>query len=79
MTERWRCDECYHIALNSEWLEARSPFDPDDHLSGCPACKATNAAERLCDEPGCKQLATCGTPFPGGYKMHCHVHPPGER
>jgi hypothetical protein len=29
-----------------------------------------------CMEPGCKNIATSGTPHKDGYKFHCHQHPP---
>ena len=32
----------------------------------------------LCDEPGCTYPPSAGTPYPGGYKIHCHRHPPKE-
>lgn len=33
-------------------------------------------AHLLCDEPGCGEESTCGTPIPGGYRRTCHKHIP---
>ena len=30
--------------------------------------------ERGCDEPGCRRMATCGTPVGGGYRTTCSEH-----
>jgi hypothetical protein len=34
------------------------------------------APEEMCDEPGCKEEITCGTPTPTGYRRTCGKHLP---
>ena len=63
---------------DSLMLRAASPFDSRDVLSGCPTCKAVNSTVTLCDVPGCKSEASCGTPDPLGYKVTCCKHKPSE-
>lgn len=75
--ERWSCKECLKwIGATGELLTAPNPFDPDDTIYGCPQCKSIDSMIQVCDEPGCTSVASGGTPHPGGYKMHCHKHPP---
>ena len=71
---RWLCGGCYWLGDDAELLHATSPFDPDDTIVACPRCKAVNAVENACDEPGCNQPATCGFPDPGGYRRTCFRH-----
>lgn len=74
--DKWRCN-CGAEFYSHQMLHAPSPFDPDDTLYACPECKTVEQPEELCSEPGCKNEATCGTPFgQAGYKRHCHLHPP---
>lgn len=37
------------------------------------------AALDLCDEPGCFNRVSCGTPTPTGYRSTCHTHYPGDQ
>jgi len=76
--ERWKCIHCDWIGGIDQMLVAEHPFDPDDEVRGCPDCKEVNPFARLCDEPGCTQRATCGTPTPEGYRLACHEHRPAE-
>lgn len=32
--------------------------------------------DEMCDEPGCKEPISCGTPTPGGYRRTCSEHCP---
>lgn len=32
--------------------------------------------DEMCDEPGCKEEITCGTPTPTGYRRTCSTHAP---
>jgi hypothetical protein len=56
---------------------------PKCAFSCCPNCHGIKSTiNKCCDEPGCKEGASCGTPYPGGYKQHCHRHtpnPPDQR
>ena len=71
------CSECGWTGEQpcATWLQmggrAKQP------IQCCPECMEVNATiEICCDEPGCAELACAGTPYPGGYKRHCHNHPP---
>lgn len=41
---------------------APNPFDKNDIILGCPRCKSVESMAQLCDEDGCRQIATCGMP-----------------
>ncbi len=43
----------------------------DDALGAYEDAEALN---RRCEEPGCENEATCGTPTPDGYKRLCGTH-----
>lgn len=34
--------------------------------------------DEMCDEPGCKEPITCGTPTPSGYRRTCSEHCPRD-
>jgi hypothetical protein len=79
--KQWRCMGCQTISLESEFLTAPSPFNPDDTLTACPKClevEGTTVFEEICDEPGCTEQATCGFPVDdeafGGYRRTCGKH-----
>ncbi len=77
MTEekRWRCEACEAISIESALLTAPNPFDADQTITGCPACKAIEGFAVLCDEPGCDRPVTCGFPLiRGGYRNTCSNH-----
>jgi hypothetical protein len=70
----WRCTECNWRGTEAKLLTAPNPFDPRDTISGCPECKSANELVNACDEPGCKQDASCGWPSPKGYRRTCNTH-----
>lgn len=70
------CRECYWKGQRTELLTAPDPFCPGDNCFGCPKCKSIDCFLLLCDEPGCSNSATCGTPTPDGYRSTCHHHVP---
>ncbi len=78
--KRWRCKFCHLISQEETLLQAPSPFDPSDVLMGCPHCKQVEGFDELCDEPTCKEDATCGFPTDdlgdkwNGYRRTCHKH-----
>jgi hypothetical protein len=67
---------CNWIGDSSETLKAPNPFNPNDELSACPKCKEMGVIQPACDEPGCGQFASFGTPTPSGYRWVCHEHAP---
>lgn len=74
MTHRWRCDECEEIFNETDLLTAPNPFNANETVAGCPACKSVNCFTNICDEPGCTRPASCGFPVPGGYRRTCYDH-----
>lgn len=70
------CEHCGWKGPGDDQLTAVSPFDPDDNISGCPACKGIDCCLAACDEPGCWRSVTCGTSTPLGYRHTCSRHKP---
>ena len=68
------CQSCDWQGLVSDLLVAKSPFDPEETINGCPKCKAIDDAFIACDEPGCWREATCGWPSETGYRQTCGEH-----
>jgi len=69
---------CHWRGVMSEVLEAPNPFCKDETIYGCPSCKAIDTVVVGCDEPNCKEVATCGTPTEKGYRNTCVRHMPKE-
>jgi hypothetical protein len=78
MTMKWRCRECDWRGGDSDLLRAPNPFDREDILIGCSKCKQAETMVLVCDEDGCLQDATCGTPTPMAYRHTCHRHVPDD-
>jgi hypothetical protein len=58
-------------------LQAKNPFNEQENLFVCPECLTLeNTVYTACDEPGCNQAASSGTPTPNGYRNTCHDHYP---
>jgi hypothetical protein len=77
----YRCEECHWIGTSSQMLFAPNPFtgDSSDTIIGCPNCKAIDPMRQVCDEPGCKDKVTMGSPTPDGYRSTCYAHRPKEQ
>ena len=76
----WRCQECGWTGSNSEIDRVVDPKPGSTaEWSICPACRAAEAFENLCDEPGCKSVANCGWSSPAGYRRTCWEHATGMR
>ena len=75
---RVKCDryKCDWIGEDTEMLTAPHPFQDGEIINGCPGCKEVDTIVRVCDEPGCNQAATCGTPTESGYRQTCGKHMP---
>lgn len=56
------------------WLMASHPFDVEDSVTGCPACKSVDSFDCACDIEGCLNLQSSGTPTPEGYARRCWEH-----
>lgn len=55
-------------------LQGINPFDASDTLDGCPECKGIETINYVCDEPGCWEPISCGTPTSEGYRQTCGEH-----
>jgi hypothetical protein len=73
-----RCNvrRCDWRGLQEDVLTAPNPFDNEDTIIGCPNCKSIDTIETVCDEDGCWELVTCGTPTENGYRTTCYKHVP---
>lgn len=73
----WKCSECGWIGKPDDALHAHHPFSPppsSDEIVGCPKCYEVNTMQMVCDEPGCKEVKTCGFPTDAGYRQTCGKH-----
>ena len=78
MTTRQVCygRNCNWHGTSDEVLRAPHPFEPGEEVWGCPKCKSIDSLYLACDEPGCWETASCGTPTPAGYRSTCGKHRP---
>ena len=79
--QRWKCNACGAVTVETELLTAPSPFADTYELTACPQCKQCEEGfDLLCDEPGCNSHAGCGWPTGddsddwGGYRSTCGKH-----
>lgn len=70
----WRCS--WH-GQRSEALIAPDPFNVGCKLFACPECRQ-QTLRTCCDEPGCWNEDTIGTPTAKGYRRTCHKHIPPD-
>lgn len=70
------CCECGWQGLSDDRLLAENPFERSETIFGCPDCKETGCFRIMCDEPGCEEFVTCGTPTGDGYRNTCGRHRP---
>lgn len=69
------CKNCGTLVDAPKLLRAKSPFDDNDIISGCPHCKSIDCFILVCDEVGCVEEHTCGFHVDGGkYRFTCHKH-----
>lgn len=79
---KYICDECEwkgkdEDLLRAPLLRAPNPFSEDgDTMFGCPQCREPNTMIVACDEVGCWEQVSCGTPTPTGYRSTCYRHKP---
>lgn len=74
---RWACEDCDTVTHRPDLLVAAHPFDADDEVYGCPACRGMDLTP-VCDAAGCTRRVSCGTPTPEGYRSTCYGHRPKE-
>jgi hypothetical protein len=77
------CKDCDWRGTDLQKLIAPNPFDKEDIVVGCPKCNSVNQLRTACDEPGCWEEDTCGTPVvygsPVGYRRTCGKHIPKKK
>jgi hypothetical protein len=74
------CDECGWHGNNPESVMIPMYANRDEAIDVCPKCRCVKSSLSVCcEEPGCKNEASCGTPHQTGYKRHCHLHPPNAQ
>ena len=71
-----KCTECNKIFEMDEILKAENPFYKQELIYGCPECFSIDSFLVICDEVGCKDVVTCGTPTKEGYRGTCGKHKP---
>ncbi len=71
-----KCAHCSWCGTSADVLRSTSPFDQKEELWGCPKCKSVNTLYLVCDEQGCCEYSTIGTPTPAGYRTTCAEHCP---
>ncbi len=75
----WRCAWKGDV---SETLTGPHPFIPGETVQGCPKCRDIDTLRVACDEPGCWEEGTCGTPVKHGeskgYRTTCGKHMPKD-
>jgi len=73
-----KCDvrRCGWQGADDDVLTGKNPFDYDDEIIGCPKCKSIDSIIPVCDEDGCWERASCGTPTKARYRNTCWLHKP---
>lgn len=77
--QKLKCSErrCSWVGTLAQALQAPHPFRDGDEVRGCPDCLEVETLVYACDEPGCTEEVSCGTPTPGGgYRTTCGKHAP---
>jgi len=70
------CRECGWRGKFTDVQHGHSPFGDKEPIIGCPDCDEISSMVSVCDEPGCKQEVTCGTPTKERYRKTCGEHRP---
>lgn len=70
------CNSCHRMVDYREILTAPNPFSSVGVVTGCPLCKDVTTFTIVCDQMGCREPYSCGTPTPAGYRMTCGKHAP---
>lgn len=69
------CEQCGWQGTAVQLALANDPFRPQRTLVACPSCfELTHSCRIACDEPGCFEIATCGTSTSDGYRRTCYAH-----
>ncbi len=73
---KYGCQECRWTGYDAELLVAPHPFSEGCKVHGCPSCQDICGLVMICDEAGCKDPVSCGTPVDGDYRSTCYAHMP---
>lgn len=77
---RFRCDACNQVVPLDTIVTVSVPHPTKAEQSvtadQCPKCGECNYWTAICDEAGCDQPCSCGTPIAGGYRRTCGQHRP---
>ena len=70
------CKSCGWKGMWLDILRSPHPWDEDDILVGCPACKDVNTVYEVCGVGGCYDLfyVTCYPQGPGSGMTFCKKH-----
>lgn len=68
------CNECGWTGRFRNALHGYSPFGDKDPIIGCTGCFDIGTLVTVCDEPNCKEIATCGTATNAMYRTTCVKH-----
>jgi hypothetical protein len=79
--QKVRCDDfkCGWHGMFDETLSAKNPFETADdtaEIHACPSCRMIQEFRVACDEEGCWEFVSCGTPTESGYRQTCGKHCP---
>lgn len=74
----FRCKECGWGGKETEIVRFPDPELPGNLWNICPRCRAAEQFDNICDEAGCRQIASCGWPSPIGYRRTCYEHRKGS-
>jgi hypothetical protein len=72
----YQCQECREISRLAALDKVTDPKSPRVWVV-CPKCRTPENFNRVCDEDGCTQLVTYGSPTTTGYRSTCAKHHSG--
>jgi len=75
--EKVRCTECHWKGLIDKIDMVKDPKS-DMVWQVCPNCRIPENLITVCDEKGCWDGITCGTPTKDGYRSTCSKHQPNQ-
>ena len=74
----YRCDDCGWRGQETDICMVADPAEPNPNRAikwhVCPKCRQANQFTNMCDEPSCREKATCGWPSDQGYRRTCEKH-----
>lgn len=74
MGEKYICRNCGEKIYEHQLLIGMHPFDKEEEVYGCPACKDINNVLTMCEYADCWSEATRGLFTPPDYQKLCGEH-----